>query len=377
MTVPKLSSVSSDTALLMEPSRIEEEAEKEKPSPDFVFIKIVARITLQLLRKFWAVSSAGALAIILFYWLCGGIVAFVLVAFAISGILYNASDRLLYHPDQPSSARVFVPSPAMLGLAFENVYIRSKDSTRLHMFLVKQPEEAKYSAAPTILYLHGNAGNVGHRLMNVKGLVQYLGCNVALLEYRGYGHSDGSPSEEGLYLDAQAGLDYLQERPDIDHDKIIVFGRSLGGAIAIDLCSRVENANRVACLLVENTFTGIPDIARVLFNFKFVRCLPRWFYKNQYLSRVKVPRLTTPVLFLSGTSDQLIPSKMMLQLYNSTSSETKKLARFPGGSHNETWMCPQYYQTIAYFLEEVVKLSEPTRQRINLPTTLVNDQIIV
>ena len=116
----------------------------------------------------------------------------------------------------------------MFGLTFENVYIKSKDSTRLHIFFVKQVTEALTASSPTILYLHGNAGNIGHRLMNVKGLVQMLGCNVCLLEYRGYGHSDGSPHEEGLYLDAQAALEYLIGRPDVDQRKIIVFGRSLG-----------------------------------------------------------------------------------------------------------------------------------------------------
>ena len=87
------------------------------------------------------------------------------------------------------------------------------------------------ASSPTVLYFHGNAGNIGHRLMNVKGFVQMLGCNVCLLEYRGYGHSDGTPSEDGFYLDAQAALDYLVGRPDVDQRKIIVFGRSLGKLI--------------------------------------------------------------------------------------------------------------------------------------------------
>ncbi len=200
----------------------------QQTASDFAVIKIVARLTLQLIRKFWAFSSAAALAIILFYWLCGGFVAFGMVAFALSGILYHATDRFLYHPDQPATARVFVPSPAMLGLPFESIFIKSRDSTRIHMFLIKQPTEALTASAPTILYFHGNAGNIGHRLMNVKGIVQHLGANVCLLEYRGYGHSDGNPNEEGLYLDAQSGLDYLVGRPDIDSGKIIVFGRSLG-----------------------------------------------------------------------------------------------------------------------------------------------------
>lgn len=126
-----------------------------------------------------------------------------------------------------------------------------------------------------------------------------------------------------------------------------------GGAVAIDLASRVENSTKIRCLLLENTFTSIPDVAKSLFDLKFVRCLPRWFYKNQYLSRLKVPRLMMPTLYLSGLGDQLIPSSMMTELYNSTSSETKIMGRFPGGSHNETWMSNHYYPTIEYFLDEV------------------------
>lgn len=341
---------------------------------DFVFIKIVARLTLQLVRKFWAFSSAAVLAFVLFYWLCGGIVAFAMVTFAVSGLLYNATDRFLYHPDQPPTSRVYVPSPSTFGLPFENLYIRSKDSTRIHMFYVKSPKVTPDQASklPTILFLHGNAGNVGHRLANVHGLVKHLDCNVCLLEYRGYGHSDGSPSEEGLYLDAQAALEYLTSRPDIDSSKIFVFGRSLGGAVAIDLCSRAENRDRVACLILENTFTSIPDVAKVLFNFRVVRWIPKCFYKNQFLSRSKVCKISTPVLFLSGAADALIPSAMMSELFRACGSENKRLARFPEGTHNETWLCPQYYQTVLYFLEEVVFRSLPLDARINPPPLLIN-----
>ena len=116
---------SSETALLMENDELMNEnlsqptssshhhhqtsvspkRKKQSPNQDFAFIKIIARITLQIIRKFWAFSSAAALAIILFYWLCGGFVAFSLVAFALSGLLYHSTDRFLYHPDQPATAR--------------------------------------------------------------------------------------------------------------------------------------------------------------------------------------------------------------------------------------------------------------------------------
>ncbi len=150
----------------------------------------MARLALGVLRRFWHVSSLAILSIILFYWLCGGFLAFVLVLFAVSGILYHAGDRLLYHPDMPPTSRVFVPAPSVVGLPFESVYLHAKDKTRLHSFLVKQPPE-KMADAPTVLFLHGNAGNIGHRLVNMQGMHKHMECNVLMLEYRGYGHSDG------------------------------------------------------------------------------------------------------------------------------------------------------------------------------------------
>ena len=158
---------------------------------------------------------------------------------------------------------MYVPSPSVLGLTFENVYIKTKDSVRLHMFFVKQVTEALTASSPTVLYFHGNAGNIGHRLMNVKGFVQMLGCNVCLLEYRGYGHSDGTPSEDGLYMDAQAALDYLVGRPDVDQRKIIVFGRSLGKCIievppSLERCAMCESQGQLSSSYVVNLMIFLP-----------------------------------------------------------------------------------------------------------------------
>lgn len=143
------------------------------------------------------------------------------------GILYHAEDNLLYHPELPSHSRVFVPIPSMYGLPYENIFIRSKDGTQIHLFFIRQSDDL-VSLAPTILFLHGNAGNMGHRLQNAVGLYRNLNCNILMVEYRGYGLSEGTPSEEGLYADACASLDYLCSRSDINHSEIIVFGRSLG-----------------------------------------------------------------------------------------------------------------------------------------------------
>jgi len=340
-------------------------------NPDFMLIKIVARIALSLIRRFWAFSGAALLALILLYWLYGGLLSLALVVFGLSGVLYKAGDKLLYHPDQPPQSRVFVPTPAMFDLPFDNLFIPSRDGTQLHLFLVKQPGEQS-KKVPTVLYFHGNAGNIGHRLLNVQGLYTSIGCNVALVEYRGYGRSEGSPSEEGLYMDAQAALDFLVTRQDIATDKIVVFGRSLGGAVAVDLATRTANKDSIAALMLENTFTSIPDIARILFPFKLIQCLPVWFYKNQFKSHRKACRITQPTLFLSGLADKLIPPQMMNDLYITCGAPVKKLARFPGGSHNETWTTPNYYQTINYFLDEVLYLHMVSgRPRVESPTSLV------
>lgn len=140
---------------------------------------------------------------------------------------------------------------------------------------------------------------MGHRLQNCVGLYHNLHCNILLVEYRGYGLSEGAPSEEGLYLDARASLDYLLTRNDINHSEIIVFGRSLGsynyqsyvdiieafnlsgGAIAIDLCIKEEYATKIWCLVVENTFTSIPDMAKVLLGWRLLQYIPLGFYKNK------------------------------------------------------------------------------------------------
>lgn len=143
------------------------------------------------------------------------------------GILYHAQDNFLFYPELPSHSRVYIPSPSMFRLPYESVQVTTSDKTMLHMYFIHQPKE-RQRHSPTIVFFHGNAGNMGHRLQNCAGLYHNLHCNILLVEYRGYGLSEGTPSEEGVYLDAKASLDYLFTRNDINHSEIVVFGRSLG-----------------------------------------------------------------------------------------------------------------------------------------------------
>ncbi|KYN24336.1 Abhydrolase domain-containing protein 13 [Trachymyrmex cornetzi] len=327
------------------------------------------RLLGNVAMKCWAFSGAYILLCFFLYWLYGGILAFVLLCFAITGILYHREDQLLYHPELPAHSRVYVPAPSIFSLPYQSIYTRAGDGTILHMFFVSQPED-RMRKAPTLLFLHGNAGNMGHRLQNIVGLYHNIQCNILMLEYRGYGLSQGTPSEEGLYMDARAGIDYLFSRTDINTNEIIVFGRSLGGAVAIDLATKEENLQRIWCLILENTFTSIPDMAALFVGSKFLQYLPLFVYKNKilifiyifiyfyiflhdYLSILKVRSVTVPTLFISGLADTLVPPRMMQDLYKNCRSTYKRILPIVDGTHNETWCQPSYYQNINAFLTEL------------------------
>ncbi|XP_008556127.1 protein ABHD13 [Microplitis demolitor] len=314
--------------------------------------KCPIRFTRNLPWKQGVIFLAHVFLYLIIYWLYGVIFTlFCIFCIEATEILYKLEDVFVYHPVIPTHSRIYVPSPSMFNLPYQTVYIHSKDGTILHTFFISQPgEEAKQS--PTILYLHGNAGNIGHRLINVAGLYHKVKCNILVLEYRGYGFSQGTPTESGLYMDAQAGLDYLLSRNDINTNEIIVFGRSLGGAIAIDLAANYST-QRIWCLILENTFTSIPEMASVLIGYKFIKYLPLFFYKNKFMSTDKVTSINVPTLFVSGSADTLVPPRMMIELYNKCKCNYKKLITISGGTHNETWNQTDYYQRLVTFINQL------------------------
>jgi len=110
------------------------------------------------------------------------------------------------------------------------------------------------------MMFHGNAGNIGHRLPIAKVLSHDLSCNVLMLEYRGYGLSTGDPGEKGIAIDAQTGLDYIRNRDDLKGSKIVIYGQSLGGAVAIGLVAKNQDRGDIAGLMLENTFTSIKEM---------------------------------------------------------------------------------------------------------------------
>lgn len=302
--------------------------------------------------KCWTLSGLAVVIFFAVYWFYGGILAVFTLFVIILVILYQVQDNLLYHPEDSFQSRYYVQVPPVVGLPYENIFTRSIDGTLIHLYFIPQIGE-KSLTAPTIVFFHGNAGNMGHRLQNASGLYHNLHCNILMLEYRGYGLSSGKPSEEGLSMDARTAIDYLSSRKDINHRQIILFGRSLGGAVAIDLAARPEYSAKIWCLILENTFTSIPDMANALFQWRFLKSVPLLFYKNKYLSRWKIARVNNPALFISGLSDALVPPAMMTELHNRCGSVYKQLKHIDAGTHNDTWTCPGYYASIASFLRSV------------------------
>ena len=242
--------------------------------------------------------------------------------------IYISCDYLLYNPNFPKDSRNNVFTPKFYGLDYEKHFLPTEDNVKIHVQLIKRSSAEERLIAPTFVYLHGNAGNIGHRLINAIELYRYIKCNILLVEYRGYGLSEGKPSEKGLYKDVYAALKFLHNRSDICKSKIILFGRSLGGAVAIGTTYRILMSNQAeliqpSALIIENTFTSVPDISRNLFagNSKSMfarlfRIVPDWFYKSRYSSIEKISKISFPILFISGLSDELIPPNMMSKLFN-------------------------------------------------------------
>lgn len=157
----------------------------------------LGRVLIFLLWRFWRICVAAILIIILLYWMYGGVLILLVLLVTLVGALYHYQDSLLYYPEQPESARVFVQLPSSVGLPYETKFLTTKDGVKIASYFIKQQPNDKALLAPTMVYFHGNAGNIGHRLHNAQVLYRHCGFNILLVEYRGYGKSNGSPSETG------------------------------------------------------------------------------------------------------------------------------------------------------------------------------------
>jgi fermentation-respiration switch protein FrsA (DUF1100 family) len=150
-----------------------------------------------------------------------------------------------------------VPKPSNFGIPdYDDLRIPTPDGESLHAYFIR-PSNKRTAKNITVLMFHGNAGNIGHRVPIARMLEETIGCNVLMLEYRGYGLSTGTPNEHGLNIDAQAGLDWIRQNDATENNSIIVFGQSLGGAVAINLVVQNHRTGDIVGLILENTFLSI------------------------------------------------------------------------------------------------------------------------
>jgi fermentation-respiration switch protein FrsA (DUF1100 family) len=240
--------------------------------------------------------------------------------------LYAFQASYVYFPDLPS--RQVEATPNDIGLAFQAVRLGTADGEQLAGWFVPAP-----AARGTLLYLHGNGGNIGHRLDRIE-VFHRLGLNTLIIDYRGYGASSGTPSEEGTYQDALAAWNYLTRQRQIAPHDIVVFGESLGGSIAAWLAAR----HTPAALVVYGSFTSVPDLAREL----YPMFPAAWLSRYRYDTRTALGQVSCPVLILHSPQDEIIPFSHGQALLGAA-REPKRLVELRGGHNDAADVSRQIY----------------------------------
>jgi hypothetical protein len=263
------------------------------------------------------------------------LVLVVLLGVGCFGVFYpQVENFFIFHPQASFDA---VPSDWRLSC--EDVYFDTEDNKRLHGWFF--PLEGD---APVILFCHGNAGNISHRLENVKLLLDQQ-LQVFIFDYRGYGKSSGRPSEKGLYRDGLGAYDFLANRKGIPPDRIIPFGRSLGASVAIEISMRRE----VKSLILESAFTSTKGMAKTLFPFMFFSPLLPAHYNNLK----KITQVNVPKLFVHGEDDKIVSFSMGQKLYQAAKAP-KYFFPIKGAGHNDTYVVGgnEYFKTLAAFVRD-------------------------
>jgi fermentation-respiration switch protein FrsA (DUF1100 family) len=239
----------------------------------------------------------------------------------------------VFHPQTD-----FHMTPEQMGLPYESINFKAEDGTNLHGWFFPLPERS-----PVILFCHGNAGNMSHRLGNVQKLLSN-GYQVFIYDYRGYGKSTGNPSRKGIYSDGLAAYDYLVKNRNVSPDRILLFGRSLGAAVAMEIAIQ-RPVNR---LILESAFTSTKGLARTMPLFSLISP----FLPAHYNNLKKIERITVPKLIIHGNRDQIIPFNMGEDLFEAA-PEPKAFYAVEGAGHNDTWLIggSRYFETLNRFIQ--------------------------
>lgn len=267
------------------------------------------------------------------------LILLLLIGFAL--FAYYKAEQLFYYPDQVDYER----SPQYFKQPFEDIWITTKDSEKLHgWFIPSTQHEDPKEALGTILHYHGNAANLTAQYSGVAWL-PHQGFNVIAFDYRGYGKSSGKPSFDGVFQDGVSALVFAQSFPKIDPNKLIVIGQSLGGNVAIASVGSYENA-KIKAMIIDSTFYSYPQIAGdKLAGAKFL-------IRDQYSAYRYLTQLQhIPIFYVHGTSDQVIPYYHSEKLYEETLGMKEKLI-LPNVRHIEAFYLPHIQSKITSFLTE-------------------------
>jgi fermentation-respiration switch protein FrsA (DUF1100 family) len=270
------------------------------------------------------------------------IAGLVLLYLALGVMLYLFQGSMVFLAKLPG--RALDASPEDIGLDYEDAYIDTSDGERLHGWYVRAAEPRGM-----LLFFHGNAGNISHRLESI-AIFNRLGLDVLIIDYRGYGQSTGHPSEQGSYRDARAAWDYLMEVRHKKPAEVVVFGRSLGGAVGAWLAAGLQAHEQPAAVIIESTFSSGADMARRLYP----------VYPARLLTRLKYPviefaaRLQCPVLVVHSRDDEIIPFSMGEAIY-AAAPQPKEFIELRGDHNAGFWISREAYAAgLAAFLSRVL-----------------------
>lgn len=270
------------------------------------------------------------------------VLLFLIAYLCLALLVYGLQSHLMYGP-----VREWSGTPHHIGLQYEAVTFRAEDGPTLSAWYV--PADLPHGV---ILFCHGNAGNISHRIAYLD-IFHRLGLGTLLFDYRGFGASEGSPDEQGTYRDAKAAWDYLVKQRGISPDRIVLFGESMGGAIA----SWLSNRERPGALILQSAFTSVPDVASRIYPFLPVRRLARYRYNSLDYIR----NSACPVLIVHSRDDEIVPFSHGQALFNAVQGPKEFLEL--RGDHNGAFLASEavYSAGIQRFIAQHMK-KETTRR---------------
>ena len=234
-------------------------------------------------------------------------------------------------------------TPKDIGLEFEDVFFSTEDGVKLHGWYVPADGDV------TLLWFHGNAGNVGNRLEHMLLSHVILGVNIFIFDYRGYGMSEGAPSEPGTYLDGEAAVSYLRDDRGVDtEEQLVLYGHSLGGAVAVEVARR----NPSRALIVESTFTSVKEMAKSLYPYLPSRVVTS-LVQSEYDSLSKIAGARAPVMVIHGDEDTTVPLAEGKSLYEAA-RQPKRFHTVEGAAHNDVYSIggERYFEAIRRFIDD-------------------------